>query len=125
MRNWRRYIGLPHVFGADPDAGEGADCLRMVFNLLEDLGRPHPPFDTKWLTLAERGYWHELQSIWTTLTAPSDTPEDGTVTLFRNGKHGLGVGIVIDNGLLMVHHKRGVIWAPLNAFKSLEYRHFL
>lgn len=125
MRNWRRYIGLPHVFGADPENGQGADCLRMVFNLLEDLNLPHPPFDQRWLDLAERGYWDELQSLWAAHTAPQDAPSEGAVTLLRNGKAGLGVAIVIDNGLLFVHHRRGVIWAPLSALKTLTYYRFL
>lgn len=125
MRNWRSYIGLPHVFGADPGDGHGADCLVMVMGVLDDLGQPHPALDPTWLQLAQQGAWNELETIWQRITTPLPSPENGAVTLLRNGPAGLGVAVVIDGGLLMVHHRRGVIWVPLHLLKPFSYRRFL
>jgi hypothetical protein len=125
MRNWRSYIGLPHVFGADPADNEGADCLVLVMGLLDDLGLPHPPFNQQWLELAKQEAWAQLEAIWKELTEPLAAPEDGAVTLIKNGPAGLGVALVIDNGLLMVHHRRGVVWVPLHLLKPFSYRRFL
>jgi hypothetical protein len=125
MRDWRSYIGLPHAFGADPADGKGADCLVMVMGILDDLGLPHPPLDPHWLTLAQNHAWPELEAIWQRITRPLEAPEDGAVTLIRNGALGLGVAIAIDNGLLMVHHRRGVVWVPLHLLKPFPFRRFI
>lgn len=121
MRDWRRYIGLPHVFGADPENGEGADCLVMVFGVLDAMGVSHPRLNQQWLELAAAGDWPQLQRLWAAGTRPLPAPEDGAVTLIQNGAGGLGVAVVVDGGLLMVHHRRGVIWTPLEALKPLSY----
>lgn len=125
MRDWRSYIGLPHLFEADPSDGKGADCLILSMGILDDLGLPHPAIDPHWFDLARRGCWGELETIWRHLTEPVDTPEDGAVTLFKNGPSGLGVGTVIDKGLLLVHHRRGVSWIPLNVLRPFDYRRFV
>lgn len=124
MGDWRSYLGLPHAFGADPADGKGADCLVMVMGILDDLGQPHPPLDPRWLELAQNRAWPELETIWQRITHPVDTPEDGAVTLIRNGALGLGVAIALDNGLLMVHHRRGVVWVPLHLLKPFPFRRF-
>ena len=124
MRNWRSYIGLPHVFGADPENGEGADCLLLAFGILSDLGVHHPPFESQWLDLAKLGQWEQLNKLWDQGTVPLSGPTEGAVTLLRNGPAGLGVAVVIDNGLLMVHHRRGVTWVPLHLMKPLPYYRF-
>lgn len=116
-----QWLGLPHRFGAWPQDGEGADCVLMVSSVLEEAGVPHPPFDASWLHLAERGEWGELQRQWDALTVPLPAPQPYAVTLFHNGPSGLGVGVVVDDGLLMVHHRRGVCWVPLSAIRSLPY----
>lgn len=125
MRNWRSYIGLPHEFGADPAGGQGADCLVMVMGILDDLGQGHPPLNPSWLELAQQKAWTQLERIWLQITEPVDSPDDGAVTLLRNGPAGLGVAIVLENGLLMVHHRRGVTWVPLHLLKPFNYRRFL
>lgn len=125
MRDWRSYIGLPHLFGADPADGQGADCLVMVMGILDDLGHPHPPLDPRWLALAQSRAWPELETIWQRITRPLEAPEDGAVTLIRNGALGLGVAIAIENGLLMVHHRRGVVWVPLHLLKPFPFRRFV
>jgi hypothetical protein len=45
--------------------------------------------------------------------------------MFKNGANGLGVGIVVENGVLVVHHKRGVCWLPPRAMRESQYRRFV
>ncbi len=122
--NWRTWIGLPHAFGADPEDGEAADCLVMVWKLLDAAGIKHPKLDPKWLKLAQDGRWGELETLWQKKTRELPGPQEHAVTLFKNGPAGLGVGIVLENGLLMVHHRRGVCWAPISALRKLQYCEF-
>jgi hypothetical protein len=124
MLDWRRWIGLPHKFKADPQDGEAADCLVMVWRILDEAGVRHPPLYSGWLVLAEECEWDLLRLIWNQITEPLPIPEEYAVCLFENGAAGLGVGIVVDNGVLIVHHKRGVAWIPLRAMKSTEFCRF-
>jgi hypothetical protein len=89
------------------------------------LGLARPALDPRWLSLAQQGAWSQLETLWKDLTLPIDSPENGAVTLIKNGTAGLGVAIVIDGGLLMVHHRRGVVWVPLHLIKPFSYRRFL
>lgn len=125
MNAWMQWLGLPHGFGAHPEDGLAADCVLMVWSVLDAAGINHPPFEQSWLDLAERGAWDELQQLWTRGTRLLLAPQEYAVTLFENGAAGLGVGVVIDEGLLMVHHRRGVCWMPLSAMKRLSYYEFL
>jgi len=125
MINWRRWIGLPHQFGEHPGNGRGADCLIMVWAILDSVGVYHPPFDYKWLELARAAEWEKLQALWDAATEPVPEIEEFSVCLFENGANGLGVGIVVENGVLVVHHKRGVCWLPPRAMRESEYRRFV
>lgn len=120
---WRDWIGLPHRFRADPRNGHGADCLIMVWNVLEDAGAPHPRLDPTWLDLAEWGRHRLLAQTYEELTMPLDAPEEYAVTLFSTART-IGIGVVVDGGLLHVHHRRGVQWMPLDRCKPLEFRKF-
>jgi len=125
MPTWMRWLGLPHGFGAHPKDGIACDCLLMVWAVLDEAGVAHPPFEQQWLTLAEAGRWRELEALWDAKTCMLPGPAAHSVTLFHNGPHGLGVGVVVDDGLLMVHHRRGVCWVPLAVMKRLPYYKFL
>lgn len=124
MPIWTRWIGLPHVFGANPEDGQGCDCLVMVWAVLDAAGVHHPPFDVRWLALAEAGEWLQLQQLWDAATRPLPGPEQHAICLFHNGPAGLGVGVVVDDGLLLVHHRRGVAWVPLTALRRLTFCSF-
>lgn len=125
MACWHRWIGLPHVLGANPEDGLGCDCLVMVWAVLTEAGVPHPPFEQHWLDLARSGHWPDLERLWDSATRQLPGPEPYAVTLFHNGPAGLGVGVVVDDGLLMVHHKRGVCWIPLAVMRRLPYYSFV
>lgn len=122
MKHWHQYIGLPHIFKADPEDGEGADCLIMTWNVLAYDNIPHPPLDLGWLDLAERGEWEKLKTLWLENTKPCDAQEYA-MTLFDEPTH-LGLGIIVDNGLLFAHHTKGVKWLPLKRLTNLRYRTF-
>jgi hypothetical protein len=122
--DWKRWIGLPHQFGADPEDGKAADCLLMVWRILDDAGIDHPGFDAYWLEMARQKRWAELETLWRDGTMQLDNPEEHAVTLFRNGPNGLGVGIVVDDGLLLVHHRRGVRWVPFDFMPELRFYRF-
>jgi hypothetical protein len=125
MPTWMRWIGLPHGFGAHPEDGIACDCLLMVWSVLDEAGVHHPPFVQEWLDLAREGHWRDLQKLWDAGTRILQEPQPYAVTLFHNGPNGLGVGVVVDDGLLMVHHKRGVCWIPLAVMKRLPYYEFV
>lgn len=122
--DWRKWIGLPHKFGADPNEGVAADCLVMVWHVLDSAGINHPEFNAYWLELAHSKRWRELELLWNNATVQLNQPSEYAVTLFRNGPKGLGVGIVVDSGLLIVHHRRGVAWVPLDYMPSLRFYRF-
>ena len=89
---WRKWIGLPHEFGADPEQGKAADCLLMVWRILDDAGIDHPEFNAYWLDIARQGDWPALEALWRDGTTELDQPKEYAVTLFHNGPNGLGVG---------------------------------
>lgn len=122
--DWKRWIGLPHEFGADPENGQAADCLLMVWHILDAAGIRHPEFNAYWLEMARQKRWTELEAMWNDATILLQQPEEHSVTLFHNGPAGLGVGIVVDSGLLLVHHKRGVRWVPLSYAPKLRFYGF-
>lgn len=120
---WRQWIGLPHRFRADPRDGIGADCLLMVWAALDQSTASHPAFNPAWLDMAEAGDHDELIAAYKSLTMPLAAPEEHAVTLFSTERT-IGIGIVVDDGLLHVHHKRGVQWLPIARCKTLEFRKF-
>lgn len=123
LPDWRTWLNLPHAFGASPEDGLGCDCLLMVWKILDAAGIPHPEYDPKWLYLASAREWHTLEALWRQHTEQLEGPEPFAVTLFRNGPAGLGVGVVLDDGVLMVHHRRGVVWVPTHLLR-LTYARF-
>lgn len=125
MIDWKPWVGLPHSFGEHPKHGRGADCVIMVWAILDSVGVYHPPFDYKWMELATAGKWEELQALWDEATEVLPEMEEYAVCMFENGASGLGVGIVVENGVLVVHHKRGVCWLPPRAMRESQYRRFV
>ena len=122
--DWKHWIGLPHEFGADPEDGVACDCLLMVWRVLDDAGVSHPGFNANWLEMARQKRWSDLEALWRDGTVELEAAESHAVTLIRNGPNGLGVGIVVDDGLLIVHHKRGVRWVPLDYMPRLRFYKF-
>jgi hypothetical protein len=120
---WHRWIGLPHKFRADPDDGQGADCLIMTWSVLDVAGVPHPALNDEWLSMAERGDYEGLALLYRESTIDLGKPEEYAVTMFRAADH-IGIGVVVDGGLLHVNRRKGVRWIPVERCKKMEYRRF-
>lgn len=121
-RIWADWIGLPHELGADPRQGKGACCLLICQILLTRAGYVFPDCSPL-LEQAKNRNWAALQLTFDKYTYPIQSAEINGLTLIRNGLHGLGLGIVVEeNRLLFPHHKRGVIAAPIDQLRTLQYR---
>lgn len=110
-RIWLNWIGLPHLTGADPDNGEGIDCLVMCLKVRAAAGLRTPEVDMTWFVMAAAGQWDELEREWRRVMERCDVEPYGM--LMERQRCGLGVQIVVDDGVLMVHHRRGCQWVPL------------
>jgi hypothetical protein len=122
MIPYHRWIGLPHEFGADPVDGKGADCLILAHRVLLSAGIACPSIKNEWLELAKNREWGKLQIQWDLLMERIDKPEPYALSMSRNETTGFAIGVVIDKGLLFVHHRKGVAWVPLSLIKADFWR---
>jgi hypothetical protein len=122
MADWIRWVNakLPHITGADPDDGIGIDCLVMATKVRRDAGLDTPPLDPRWFDLAAQGQWAELEAEWKRMCEPCRLEPYALVLHLQPGGM-MGVGVVIDDGVLIVHHRRGAQWLPMDvAARRLE-----
>jgi hypothetical protein len=115
MADWIRWVNakLPHQIGADPDDGEGIDCLVMTAKVRRDAGLDTPLLDPCWFDLAVEGRWPELEAEWKRMCEPCKLESYALVLHVQPGGI-IGVGVVIGDGVLIVHHRRGAQWLPLD-----------
>lgn len=120
--NWHRWIGKPHVTGADPVCDEGCDCLLMVTRIRDHLGLPAPnAIDTATLILLSQSEaFSEIHKLILPHLAPVQTPHNGAFTVFETPDK-MGTAVMIDDGLLHVSHKRGVRWMPRNMLRNFDW----
>ena len=119
MSNWPAWVSakLPHVIGADPDEGQGICCLVMAAKVRCGAGLAMPDLDPQWFELATAGHWDVLKDEWDRLMVPCRL-EPYALVLHRQPL-ALGVGVVVDDGLLTVHHRRGAQWLPMDVASRL------
>jgi len=122
--NWPTWVSakLPHVIGADPDDGQGICCLVMAAKVRRSAGLAMPDLDPQWFAMAAAGDWEQLQQQWERLMEPCRL--EPYVLVLQRQPLGLGVGVVVDDGLLIVHHRRGAQWLPMavaGQLMPLEY----
>ena len=122
MIPYHRWIGLPHEFGANPEDGRGADCLVMAHRVLTLAGIECPPIRDEWLNLARKQRWEELQYCWDECMESIDSPEPYALCMSRNVETGFSIGVVVDGGVLFVHHRKGVAWVPLSLVRAGFWR---
>lgn len=111
MTHYAKWIGLPHVIGADPDDGVGADCLIVAHRVRSAAGHETPPLNPQWFKMAECGQWARLKLEWLRLMEPCEI-EPYAICMYQNPEC-FGVGIVVDGGVLRISNRRGVQWVPL------------
>ena len=116
--HWRQFVGLPHQTGADPRVDDAADCLLLAFAVLDELNQPHPPADTQWFEMAEKGMWPELKQQLDLLTV-ADAGGNGAVAM---GTGGLIVSV--GHGVLVTQDRRGVRWVPMELLCPIDWRRF-
>lgn len=114
MADWHRWLNarLPHVTGADPDDGVGVDCLVMAAKVRRAAGLPMPSLDPRWFDMATAGEWPQLQAEWRRLMEPCRL-EPWALVMHSQPSGLLGIGVVVDDGVLIVHHRRGIQWLPM------------
>lgn len=111
---WIDWIGLPHQAGADPTEGEAACCLVMAQRLLAAAGEVPFPINPQWYTWAATSNWRQIRLEFERLTYPTE-PDPWTLVPMWGPPFGLGV-LLPERMILIPHHTRGVIAAPLRAF---------
>ena len=113
--DWIRWVDarLPHLTGADPDDGDGIDCLVMCSKVRTSVGLPMPALNPQWFEMARDGRWRELHDEWNRLYEPHRL-EPYALVLHQQPGGLMGIGVVIDDGVLIVHHHRGAQWLPMD-----------
>lgn len=122
MIDYVKWIGLPHALGEDPDDGRGADCLVLARKVLLLAGQDCPELNPEWFEMAARGKWGELEKEWLQIMEPLEAPCQFAISMSRNPFTGFNIGVVVDDGLLIVHHRKGVAWIPLSLVKGNFWR---
>jgi hypothetical protein len=120
--DYYRWIGLPHRLGADPSNGEGADCLILVHKILTSAGVSCPPINKRWFLLVAKKDWAKMHEIWNCHMVQVDKPKNFDVYMATNNVTGLCLGAVVDDGIVTVHHEKGVCWVPLSLTKGPFWR---
>jgi hypothetical protein len=123
--NWHKWIGKKHVTGADPEYDEGCDCLLMVVRLREHLGLPVPDsMDVATMILLSQAEAHQdIYALITPHLVATESTCDGAFTIFDTPDQ-IGAAVMIDGGLLVVSHKRGVRWLPANMLRKFNWYHW-
>lgn len=122
MINYYKWIGLPHEFGADPDDGQGADCLIMAHKILSSVGAPCPPLASEWIELAREQKWGKLQMEWDRYMISVEKPDRYDLHMVRTEETGFSISTVVDDGIVFVSHRKGVAWIPLGLVQGNFWR---
>ena len=124
--SWQRWIGKPHVTGADPAVDGGCDCLIMVARVRQQLKLPSPsdPEMRTLIALSEAGAYDEVHRLIAAHLVSCDTPSDGAFTVYETPDQ-IGAAVMIDGGMLHVSHKRGVRWVPGNLIRKFDWYHWI
>jgi hypothetical protein len=94
----------------------------MAAKVRRSAGLFMPDLDPEWFAMAAAGRWALLLQEWRRLMIPCRLEPYALVLHCQ--PLGLGVGVVVDDGLLIVHHRRGAQWLPMavaGQLMPLEY----
>lgn len=119
---WRKWVGLPWAWGADPREGKAACCFRTAQAAREELGLPWPADRmADWYGLAQVGAWTGLRRDWLQCTGPIEQPETGALVRFDNPNDSFGLGVLVaPDVLITVRHRSRLIVAPFAALGPLK-----
>lgn len=116
-----RYLGLTYKLGSDPSSGDATDCIRLVLRVLEDAGQNPPPLDRRWYRFLALKDYASIRDDWFSLTEQTHGPEEYALTLLGTDAD-FSIAIVVDEGLLTLKARVGVVWVPLKSVRPLNYR---
>lgn len=119
---YRRWVGLPWAWGADPRDGRAACCFKTAQAAREELGLRWPADRMDgWYEKARQGLWCALRDEWDEFTEPAYCPVAGALLRFdsRDGTFGLGV-MAQDEIVITVRHHGRLLVAPRRALSPIN-----
>ena len=119
---YRRWVGLPWAWGADPRDGKAACCFRTAQAAREELGL-HWPSDCMagWYELARRGAWVGLKDDWDQFTERIEQPAIGALLRFDNPNGTFGLGVLAEDEIVItVRHQGRLLVAPRRALRPVS-----
>lgn len=119
---WRKWVGLPWAWGADPREGRAACCFMTAQAAREELGLPWPSDRMgDWYLRASGGKWMGLRYDWNEFTTKIKKPEAGALLRFDNpGNDSFGVGVLVEAEIVVtVRHQGRLVVAPRKALGPL------
>lgn len=119
---WRRWVGLPWEWGADPRDGRAACCFRTAQAAREELGLRWPSASMpEWYARASQGAWMGLRRDWDMMTTEISKPETGALIRFDNRDGTFGVGVLVDiDTVVTVRHLGRLVVAPRKPLGTLK-----
>ncbi len=66
--------------------------------------------------------WDKLKKEWDKYMVRVEKPKVCDVSMTRNEITGFAIGVVVDDGVLIVHHRKGVVWIPLSLVRTEFWR---
>jgi hypothetical protein len=114
---YRRWVGLPWEWGADPRAGKAACCFRTAQAAREELGLSWPSDRMDdWYSRARRGAWTGLKDDWDLFTERIEKPVTGALLRFDNTNGTFGLGVLAEDEIVItVRHQGRLLVAPCRA----------
>lgn len=105
---WRKWVGLPWEWGADPRCGRGACCFKTTQAAREELGMSWPSDRMgDWYARARAGHWDGLRRDWEGLTEEIEEPEVGALLRFDNVGASFGVGVLVEPEIVVTVRHQG------------------
>jgi len=118
-------IGLDYKAGARYFPGcSHIDCFALFCEARRRLGLFDYENDFQWVYETEKLPTKAIIKAMRTIAEKTDQPKDGDLAVIGGGLHRLGVGVVINGGILTIGHGIKSFWAPslMNAsfYSSLQ-----
>jgi hypothetical protein len=118
-------IGLDYEAGAKYFSGcSRIDCFALFCEARRRLGLVDYEEEFQWVYEAEKLPVRKIIKLMREIAEEVNEPKDGDLAITNGGFYRLGVGVVINGGILTIAHGMKSFWAPsfLNAsfYSSLK-----